>query len=164
VNATLVSRGREQTYVLVFDTGDEVISELEAFARERRIEGAHFTAIGAFSDAALAYFDWRTKEYRRIPVSRQVEVLVLAGDIAWHKDEPVVHAHVVVGTRKGRAFGGHLLEAHVRPTLEVVLTVTPRPLRRTYDRESGLPLIDLGAGAKRSREKAPSRRAARRGR
>ena len=37
--------------------------------------------------------------------------------------------------------GGHLLEAHVRPTLEVVLTESPRHLRKRKDPESGLALI-----------------------
>jgi predicted DNA-binding protein with PD1-like motif len=37
--------------------------------------------------------------------------------------------------------GGHLLEAHVRPTLEVVLTESPRHLHKRKDPESGLALI-----------------------
>ena len=37
--------------------------------------------------------------------------------------------------------GGHLLEAHVRPTLEVVLTELPRHLHKRKDAESGLALI-----------------------
>jgi hypothetical protein len=31
--------------VLIFDTGDEVVSTLTAFARENHIAGAHFTAM-----------------------------------------------------------------------------------------------------------------------
>ena len=37
--------------------------------------------------------------------------------------------------------GGHLLEAHVRPTLEVVLTELPRHLHKRKDSDSGLALI-----------------------
>ena len=37
--------------------------------------------------------------------------------------------------------GGHLLEAHVRPTLEVVLTESPKHLHKRKDSESGLALI-----------------------
>jgi len=40
------------------------------------------------------------------------------------------------------AHGGHLIAAHVRPTLEIVLTENPRHLRRRLDPESGLALID----------------------
>ncbi len=132
-----------KTFALVFDTGDEVAAGLAAFARENRLCAAHFTAIGAFRDVTLGYFDWEQKDYCRIPLREQVEVLVLAGDVAEADDGPKVHAHVVVGRSDGSAHGGHLLEAHVRPTLEVVLTESPAHLRKRYDPESHLALIRL---------------------
>jgi predicted DNA-binding protein with PD1-like motif len=97
--------------------------------------------VGAFSDVKLGYFDWEAKDYLEIPLDEQVEVLVLAGDIATKDGEPTVHAHVVVGKRDGSAHGGHLLEAHVRPTLELVLTESAAHLRKQHDPETGLALI-----------------------
>jgi predicted DNA-binding protein with PD1-like motif len=82
----------------------------------------------------------------KIPIREQVEVLSLIGDIALEQDRPKVHAHVVVGKSDGTAHGGHLLEAHVRPTLEVILVESPRHLWRRHDPESGIALIDLGTG------------------
>ena len=130
--------------VLIFDTGDEVVSTLTKFARQNRIAAAHFTAIGAFSDAGLGYFDLQKKDYLKNQVNEQVEVVSLIGDIALDKGEPKVHAHVVVGKKSGAAMGGHLLEAHVRPTLELVLQESEEELKRKFDPESGLALIDLG--------------------
>jgi len=132
-----------KTFVLVFETGDEVLEGLSRFARERGLSAAHLSGIGAFSHAVLGYFDWETKGYERIPVADQVEVLSLVGDVALQDGEPTVHAHVVVGGRDGSARGGHLLEAHVRPTLEVVLSESPAHLRKRHDPESGLALIAL---------------------
>ncbi len=104
--------------------------------------GSHFTAIGAFREATLAYFDWEKKEYRKIPVREQVEVVSLIGDIALAPDgSPKVHAHAVLGRPDGAALGGHLMEGHVRPTLEVTLVETPEHLRRKHDPQSGLALI-----------------------
>ena len=92
----------------------------------------------------LGYFDWDAKDYKHIPLREQVEVLSLIGDVALdEKGEPKVHAHVVVGRSDGTARGGHLLEAHVRPTLEVILTESPKHLRKQYDPESRLALIRL---------------------
>ncbi len=142
MKAKLLNDDREKTFALIFDTGDEVIAGLMAFAKEHKPRSAHFTAIGAFSDAVLAYFDWPSKKYQEIPLSEQVEVLTLAGDIAWKEDgEPVVHAHVVVGRSDGSTRGGHLKAAHVRPTLELVLVEYPKHLERKHDPESGLALI-----------------------
>ncbi len=131
-----------QTFALVFDTGDEVASLLAAFARAEKLAAAHFTAIGAFSDAVLGYFDWQTKDYSRIPIHEQVEVLSLMGDVALDESgDPKIHAHVVLGRSDGSTRGGHLLEAHVRPTLELILDEAPEHLRRQHDPESGLSLI-----------------------
>lgn len=138
-----VAHGDTRTIVAIFDNGDEVVDGLSALAREHELSAAGFTAIGAFSDAVVAWFDWEAKEYREIPVDEQVEVLTLAGDVALNDGEPAVHAHVVLGKRDGTAHGGHLMRAHVRPTLEVVLTETPEHLRKSHDPESGLALIDL---------------------
>jgi uncharacterized protein len=92
----------------------------------------------------LAYFDWETKEYQEFSIDEQVEVLALTGDICEKDDgNPQVHAHVVVGMKDGTTRGGHLRKAWVRPTLEVVLTESPAHLKRTFDPNSGLMLIDL---------------------
>jgi predicted DNA-binding protein with PD1-like motif len=91
----------------------------------------------------LGYFNWEKRDYERIPLKEQVEVLSLIGDIALKGDEPNVHAHVVVGRSDGTAHGGHLLEGHVRPTLEVILIESPKHLQRKFDEETGLALINL---------------------
>jgi len=133
----------ERTFALVFETGDEVMSNLVAFAGRNRLGAARLTAIGAFRDATLGYFDWETKHYEKIPVDEQVEVLSLIGDVALKDGKPAVHAHVVVGRRDGSTRGGHLVEAHVRPTLEVILVESPAHLRKEHDPVSGLALIRL---------------------
>jgi predicted DNA-binding protein with PD1-like motif len=71
--------------VLIFDAGDEVVSTLTAFAKENHIGAAHFTAIGAFSDVGLGYFDLQKKDYLKNDVNEQVEVVSLIGDIALDK-------------------------------------------------------------------------------
>src|SRR5262249_823116 len=132
----LAGRG-ERTYVMVFDKDDEVVTTLTRFARDRGLGASHFTAIGAFREVTLGYFDRERRQYEKIPVREQVEVLSLDGDIAFGEDGPTVHAHVVVGKRDGTAHGGHLLEAKVWPTLEVVLADAPHRLSRRKDAETG---------------------------
>ena len=133
----------ETTWAIILDRGEEAVGTLTTFAREQGITAAHFTAIGAFSRATIGYFDRARKDYKRIPVTSQVEVLSLIGDVALDGSEPKLHAHAVLGTEDGTARGGHLLEGHVWPTLEVVLTESPEHLRRKMDPEVGLALIDV---------------------
>jgi predicted DNA-binding protein with PD1-like motif len=106
-----IAGGGETTFALIFDKGDEFTKELLDFAKAQGIRGGHLTAIGAFSDVLLGYFDKNRKEYKKIPFREQVEVLSLVGDIAVKDDEPKLHAHVVVGKSDGTARGGHILEA-----------------------------------------------------
>ena len=145
MRSTLLDATSPRTWALIFDKGDEPVAGLTAFAKAQKLGAAHFTAIGAFSDVTLGYFDRAKRDYKKIPLHEQVEVLSLLGDVALDKGEPKVHAHVVVGRADGEARGGHLLEAHVWPTLEVVLVESPRHLRKRHDPETGLALIDPSA-------------------
>lgn len=143
VKAKLIHDDGEKTFAIVFDKGDEVAGGLLAFAKEHDLSASHFTAIGAFERVTLGFFERELKDYKRITIGEQVEVLSLVGDIALDGGEPKVHAHVVVGKADGTAHGGHLLEARVWPTLEVILVESPRHLRRKLDKETGLALISF---------------------
>lgn len=136
--------GGEKTFVLMLESGDEVVSEITGFARENGLDAASLTAIGAFASATLGYFDIEKTEYEKIPVGEQTEVLSLIGDVALSGEEPELHAHVVLGRRDGTTRGGHLIEAHVRPTLEVVLVESPEHLKKGTDEATGLALISPG--------------------
>jgi uncharacterized protein len=115
-----------KTFALIFETGDEIASVLQQFAREEGLPGSSFKAIGALSYAKLGWLNWKTKKYDPACVlDEQVELLSLIGDIALRDGEPQVHAHVVVGRSDGTAHGGHLLEARVRPTCVHLQKETP---------------------------------------
>ncbi|HEY7291032.1 MAG TPA: PPC domain-containing DNA-binding protein [Vicinamibacterales bacterium] len=141
-SASVYERDGLRTFVVVLSRGDEPMTLLNSFAAEHRLGASHFTAIGGFSDVTVGYFNYASKRHDHIHVDEQVEVLSMVGDITIDGDKPSVHAHVVLGKSDGTAHGGHLIRAAVRPTLEVVVTETPRHLHRRFDWESGLTLID----------------------
>lgn len=132
-----------RTFAIVLTTGEEVMSSVTAFATEHQVRATQFTAIGALSRVVVAFFDWPTRQYRTIPIDEQVEVLSLLGDVTLDQGKPKVHAHIVLGKADATAHGGPLTEGLVRPTLEIIMTETPTRLRRRFDSESGLPLIDM---------------------
>jgi predicted DNA-binding protein with PD1-like motif len=51
---------------------------------------------------------------------------------------------MLVGLADGSTRGGHVLEAHVNPTLEVMVTVDGNPMHKRLDPETDLTLIDPG--------------------
>src|SRR5579883_669755 len=133
-----------RTFVVVVEAGEEAFSAITNFARSAKLPGASLTALGAFERATVGWFDPAAKDYRKIEVAEQSEALSLVGDIAIDdRGEPSLHVHAVLGLRDGSTRGGHLLQAIVRPTLEVMLKETPRALRRRKRPELGVALIDL---------------------
>jgi uncharacterized protein len=131
------------TYVVVCDPGDEAIGALNQFVRSEDLEAAQITAVGGFERATVGWFDPATRQYRRIPVDEQCELLSLIGDVAVGQDGPVLHVHATLGLSDGTTRGGHLLEGRVYPTLEAVVTETPAQLRKVMRPDVGIPLIDL---------------------
>jgi uncharacterized protein len=143
MTSKLLTSTAEKTFAIAFEKNEEAVDTLRSFAVNNAVTAAHFTGIGGFSEVVLGYYDWETKAYIRIPVKEQVELVSLIGDITLEKERPMIHAHAVIAKRDGSTAGGHLLEARVRPTLELVLTESPVHLKRKYDEESGLPLIKM---------------------
>lgn len=139
----LIHPGANKIWAVVLETGEEANACLLEFANALQLSAAQLSAIGAFQRAVLGYFDWNTRDYKRNAVDEQVEVVALLGDVALEGAQPRLHLHAVLGRSDGRALGGHLLEGHVRPTLEVIVSETPAHPRRRHDPVSGLALIQL---------------------
>jgi predicted DNA-binding protein with PD1-like motif len=138
-----LNTGRDRIFAVVFSTGDDFKSGMLEFARQERLTAAHFTAIGALEHVKLAWFNPHSQQYETRAVEDQLEVLTLAGNIAEHQGQPKLHAHAVLGRRDFSTLGGHLVEARVRPTLEVIVTESPLHLHRRHDATTGLALIRL---------------------
>jgi uncharacterized protein len=132
-----------RTFAIVFSKGDDVRNGLLEFANSNRFADTHLSAIGAFSEVTLGFFDRHHRDYKKIPIKEQVEVLSFTGNIVQQDGKPRLHAHVVVGKADGTAHGGHFLEGRVWPTLEMIVSEMPVHLRRAYDEETGLALISL---------------------
>jgi uncharacterized protein len=121
---------------------DELAEGLKRFAIEQQLSAASFKAIGALSSVRLGWFSWENKKYEpSVQLNEQIGLLSLIGDVALKDGEPQVHAHAVIGKKDGTAHGGHLLEAHIWPTCEVVLVESPAHLQKRIDPDSGLALI-----------------------
>jgi predicted DNA-binding protein with PD1-like motif len=146
-SAKIASDAGAETRVVILESGEEAFAALAKFADDAGISAASLTAIGAFENATVGWFDFEKKTYKKIEVAQQCEVLSAIGDVAVGDDgKSSLHIHVVLGLSDGTTRGGHLLEGKVRPTLEVVLTETPAKLRRKKRADIGIALIDLEAG------------------
>ena len=134
----------ERTFVLILDQGEEAFKTITGFANQQGISGASVSAVGAFAEAKVGWFDLSAKTYKPIAVGEQCEVLSLLGDVAEGDDgKASLHLHAVLGLQDGSVRGGHLLSGVVRPTLEVTIRETVAHLRRKKRPDLGIALISI---------------------
>jgi hypothetical protein len=139
-----VSLGEERTFVLILDQGEEAFKAITEFANKQGISGASVSAVGAFAEAKVGWFDLAAKSYRPIAIGQQCEVLSLMGDVAEGDDgNASLHLHAVLGLWDGSVRGGHFLSGSVQPTLEVTITETVAHLRRKKRPDLGIALISI---------------------
>ena len=139
----LLNEDKQKTFAIILNSGDEVMECIQSFAKEQNLKASQFGAIGAFSKATLGFFDFSIKDYKKIEIDEQVEVLNITGGISLYNKKIKIHAHTVVGKSDGTAHGGHLLKGFVHPTLEIILTESPAYLERKMNADSHIPLIKV---------------------
>ncbi len=138
----LDERDGRRTYAVALEIGESVMSTLTDLARELSLVGSSIVGIGGFQRATLGYFDWEQTNFIENHVDEQVELLSFQGNIAQGEGgEPKIHAHVVLGRFDASTRGGHLVEATVRPTMELIITESPEHLHRVHDEATGLVLL-----------------------
>lgn len=143
MNFKLINNDKQKTFAIILESGEEVKEQLMAFVKEQKLSASQFTAIGAFSETTVGFFDFSIKDYKKTHFNEQMEVLALTGDITLYKDEYKIHGHIVLGKEDATAHGGHLMKGIVHPTLEIILTESPAYLKREMDKELGIPLIKI---------------------
>jgi hypothetical protein len=50
-----------RTFVIVFDTGEEAVAGLQAFAADNKVDGAQISAIGALERGVVAWLNWKPR-------------------------------------------------------------------------------------------------------
>lgn len=144
MKSKMVNDGAERVFVLILDQGEEAFKAITEFADREKVTGASVSAIGAFSQAKVGWFDFAAKKYKPIEVGEQCEVLSLLGDVAQGDDgKASLHLHAVLGMQDGTLRGGHLLSGSVKPTLEVTITETVVHLRRKKRPDLGIALVSI---------------------
>jgi predicted DNA-binding protein with PD1-like motif len=131
-------------YLVRLQRGEEVVSALTDFVRAESIQAGSISGIGAVSDLSLGFFDPTSREYIREDLAGGYEVVNLAGNVSVLAGEEMLHLHATVADIDHRTRAGHLFQATVSVTLEVVVTRFDGRLERRLDESVGLNLLDLG--------------------
>ncbi|MCF7890425.1 DNA-binding protein [Candidatus Bipolaricaulota bacterium] len=121
------------------EEGEEIVSKLEQVLEDEGIHAGSFQGIGAVSKATLGHYSLKSKDYSEQELNQPLEIVSLQGTVSGEG----VHPHACLGTKDMETYGGHLVEAVVAATCEVIVKPEPGSLDRYHDEEIGLDLLDI---------------------
>jgi len=131
------------THVLALEIGEELIGSILRYAEQSNICAASIQAVGAIRNFELGYYVLNEKQYLRKKVDEIAELISCSGNLAIKDNKPFVHVHVAAGLRDFSVIGGHLFSAIVAVTAEVIVMPMPNAMKRSFNDETGLYLLDL---------------------
>ena len=102
---------------------------------------ASIQALGAINDFTAGVFKTDEKKYYSNHFTGSFEIVSLTGTINTMDGEFYSHLHMSAGNDKGEVFGGHLNQAIVSATCEMVITLIDGTVDRAYSEEIGLNLF-----------------------
>ena len=132
-----------ETYIVRMDPGEEILTQLKVFAEQEGVKLASVTALGAVKDFTVGVFDTGAKVYKSNRFQGVYEIVSLVGTINTMNDAFYCHLHMCAADQEGHAFGGHLNEAVISATCELVVTCLPGRTDRVFSDEVGLNLISF---------------------
>ena len=136
-----------EKYYVRLDKGDEIIGSLISVCEKERIKTAQIQGIGGCESAKVGVFDFDHKVYRRRELYCLLELVSLDGNVTFYEDKPYIHAHASFAFHgegnKPEVLSGHLLEATIGLTGEIVLTPAEGCIGRKYVEELGISIWDF---------------------
>ncbi len=127
--------------LLVLEKGEELISSLNAYAKNQNLQGGWVTIIGGSGTLTIGFRDPIQKEYIWKEYNEPLEIIGLHGNLAYINDEPIWHIHGTFSRADYSVIGGHVKECTIGLTGEVYLQPNNTKLTREHDPDTGLNLI-----------------------
>lgn len=128
-------------FILRFDKGEEVFAGIVNFMKEHNFSACSFSAIGSVSEVELGYYNPFLKEYHKKPLVENFELISLNGTGAMLNNEPVIHAHGMIGRTDFTVLGGHIFRLVTLATVEAHVIVLPGSMQRNKNDEFNLNLL-----------------------
>lgn len=136
-----LSKQTENDFFGRYEENEDLMEALLKFCGQNNIQTGYFSIIGAVKEVSISFYDQKTKKYLQMDLEEEAEILNCTGDIALKDGKPIIHAHITLGGRDGRAFGGHLVSGKVFGA-EIYLRKFDKVINRKPDKSTGLNLLE----------------------
>ena len=131
------------SFFVRLERGEEILSSLAALAEKEDIALGCVSGLGAVDRFTAGVFFPQEKVYRKNDFHGNFEITSLTGTITRMDGKPYLHLHMSAGNEYGKVMGGHLNEAHVSATCEIVVRVVEGSVGRAFKDEIGLNLFEF---------------------
>lgn len=128
----------EARWLLRLDPDDEIIASLGTLAVEEGIRLAMVQGLGAVKKVVMGVYNVPKQAYKANTLTGAYEMLSLTGTLDTMQGKPYSHLHIAVGDEEGHAHGGHLNEAVISATAEIIVTALPGEIDRVRSEQTGL--------------------------
>jgi len=128
------------------DKGDEIMTSLAEVCACEGVTAAQVTGIGGCSRAVTGVFDAATREYNREEINELLELVSLCGNVTVYEGKPYLHLHASFAYHDdgmAKTLSGHLLEAQIGLTGEIIITPVDGCISRRYDDSLGIRVWDF---------------------
>ena len=127
-----------RVHVLRVKPKEELVAGITGYCSKHGItSGVVLGIIGSVESARLNYLKKLPGLYDTETYSGPLEIVAAQGSVALKDSELIVHIHAQLGSQSG-CFGGHLVDATVFSTAEVVLGELDQQVERVADSYTGL--------------------------
>lgn len=130
-------------YFLRLERGEKVIETLKDFCTKNKIRCGYFFGIGALGKAELAHYIVENKKYTSKIFKQPLEIVNMAGNITRMNNEVYLHCHITLSDEEMKAVAGHLKEATIAATCEIILVKLNASISRKFNDFIGLNLLDI---------------------
>lgn len=128
-------------FIVRLNKGEEIVQKIKDLVEKENIKLGSIIGIGAVDIATIGLFDTNTKEYHSTKLEGDFEITSLVGNISTKNGETYLHMHIALGDEKYHVYGGHLNEAFVSATCELIIEKIDGVVEREFDENSGLNLL-----------------------
>jgi uncharacterized protein len=136
-------RKMDSVYFVRIDKGEEIVSELRKVCEKHNITLGKVSGIGAVDKATIGFFEPAIKQYHKTELTGDHEITMLTGNITTMNEKIYLHLHINMANSENKTFGGHLNEAYVSATCEVIIEEFQGEVNRFLEETSGLNLLEV---------------------
>ena len=124
--------------IIRLDVGEEIISSIMNILKNEKISFVTVTGIGATNDFTVGTYDVTNQLYKKSNYKGVYEIVSLLGNTSTMNNEPYIHIHMSAADKNNNVVGGHLNEAYISATAEIVLNIIETNVDRIKDPNTGL--------------------------